>query len=252
MPRSCSHVYRSAGFILQNVRGGWIEDQALDRLRSVALQHKCRAPARMCIGAQDSSSRMCEVDGSRIKRWISFGRLLCSINAALLLACVSERRIHPPECARWMDRGSSPGSASVGGSAASCAVYPRSKSPHVSRITPPVSRITSAILPEPSNRVQHECSGGSRLDDWSLKFLWMLVLGIWSFPGSLRVSSARPGSSGRVGPRIDQLLGGVDQLRRQHGVRWLDLGANLVLECLQHIDCGREVAAIERGGRRFE
>src|SRR6185369_2407745 len=182
MPRSCSHVYRSAGFILQNVRGGWIEDQALDRLRSVALQHKCRAPARMCIGAQDSSCRMCEVGGSRIKRWIGFGRLLCSINAALLLACVSERRIHPPECARWVDRGSSAGSASVGCSAASCAVYPRSKSPHVSRITPPVSRITSAILPEPSNRVQHECSGGSRLDDWSLKFLWMLVLGIWSFP----------------------------------------------------------------------
>jgi len=37
----------SAGFILQTVRSGWIKNSPLDHLRSVSLQHKCRAPARM-------------------------------------------------------------------------------------------------------------------------------------------------------------------------------------------------------------
>ena len=45
--RAPARMRRSAGFILQNVRGGGIKDQALDPLRSGALQHKCRAPARM-------------------------------------------------------------------------------------------------------------------------------------------------------------------------------------------------------------
>ena len=34
-------AWRRAGFLLQNVRGGWIEDESLDRLWSAILQHKC-------------------------------------------------------------------------------------------------------------------------------------------------------------------------------------------------------------------
>src|SRR5690349_14159957 len=36
-----ARMRRSAGFILQSVRGGWIEDESLDRLWSGVLQHKC-------------------------------------------------------------------------------------------------------------------------------------------------------------------------------------------------------------------
>src|SRR5690349_823066 len=45
--RSVIRMRGSAGFILQTVRGGWAEDESLDRLWLVVLQHKCRAPARM-------------------------------------------------------------------------------------------------------------------------------------------------------------------------------------------------------------
>jgi len=41
--RAPARMRRSAGCILKNGRGGWLEGYALDRLRSAVLQHKKEA-----------------------------------------------------------------------------------------------------------------------------------------------------------------------------------------------------------------